>query len=217
MFCVVFFFICLLIDCLQSSPMYWRFHRFRCSQIPMSRRLCSKFRYMIYMVLYAYCNELFVSRVRRWDFYINVLLSYSRSSMLIFVPSTLTISRWTYAITTSTCFQWWWILLVCRVSVIGLLMALLLSSWLSSAVLLLDTKGHLMLQKGLHKKLRWVYCPCKICLFGSYEHINWYWQLFYIVFIFRENCMHARLKKNIWNATLNLKHFCFVTSHIFWC
>jgi hypothetical protein len=73
--------------------------------------------------------------------------------MLIFVPLTNTISLSTYQITTSTCFQRWSILLVCRASVIELLMALLLSFWLSSAALLLDIKGHQMLEKGLHEKL----------------------------------------------------------------
>lgn len=92
---------------------------------------------------------------------------FFRSSMLIFVPLTHTISLSTYKITTCICSQQWSTLLVCKASVIEPLTALLLSSWLWSAALLLDIRGHQMLQKGLHKKLRWVNCHCKTLLFKS--------------------------------------------------
>jgi hypothetical protein len=90
--------------------------------------------------------------------------------MLIFVPLTNTILLSTYQIITCTCFQQWSILLVCRASVIDLLMALLLSSWLSSAALLLDINGHQMLQKGLHEKLRWVNFHCATFQLKLYEN-----------------------------------------------
>lgn len=109
-------------------------------------------------VSFAYCNG--ICKCFRWRMTFAYVFSFCfcRSSMLIFVPLTHTISLSTYRITTCTCFQQWSILLACRAFVIELLMALLLSSWLSSAALSLDIRGHQMLQKGLHKKLRWVNC-----------------------------------------------------------